>query len=50
MSSLTGRAVYDDILGATGPYDLALPWGVAVQTGQYDILAKCCQHRLLWAS
>lgn len=50
ICGLTGGAVYDDILAATEPCDLALPWGVAVQTGNDDMLAEYCQHSLLWAS
>ena len=48
---VTGGAVYGDILAATEPYDLALPWGVAVQTGNGGMVEHC-QHSLslLWAS
>ncbi len=30
-----GGAVYADILNATEPYNLALPWGDAEQTGAF---------------
>lgn len=40
LCSLTGGAVYSDILAATEPYDLALPWGDAVQTGTSRCLLR----------